>query len=88
MKDNDNNICQLYIFDFAALFSTQVSVSVDIAIGKAKAAACTFYNGFRGIASTPNSQNLAAQSEPYLISAFMPYRDNNQTTCIAYIVQM
>ena len=70
------------LFRIAAAIALSVTaasaLAADVAAGKARAAQCAACHGSNGMATQPETPNLAGQVESYLVKALKDYRSGSR----------
>ena len=75
-----------------ALLATAMGISAtsvqaaDLAAGQAKAASCAVCHGPMGLATAPNTPNLAGQPEPYLAEQLKQYRSGKREHAVMAVI--
>ena len=60
--------------------------AADLAAGQAKAASCAVCHGPMGLATAPNTPNLAGQPEPYLAEQLKQYRSGKREHAVMAVI--
>lgn len=60
--------------------------AADLAAGQAKAASCAVCHGPMGLATAPNTPNLAGQPEPYLAEQLKNYRSGKREHAVMAVI--
>jgi cytochrome c553 len=64
----------LVMSGFLLTANTIVSAAGDVKAGRAKALMCQACHGLDGLSKTPDSPNIAGQTEPYLVTQLQAFK--------------
>ena len=64
----------LFTSGFVLTASASVSAAGDVKAGRAKALMCQACHGLDGLSKTPDTPNIAGQTEPYLVAQLQAFK--------------